>query len=177
MEWNYPSPYRVFAAPYYLGTTNGDPEATGSAALIGAHCQAEADTDTQQQTATVRAAERSKATYTMKILNPKRKKEFTVRKLRCEGKFGNLRELRLKLLEQFQESLPDRLSFNVGYYKPGRGSAKVYLVEDDEMYGLFGANQEVQLWCDGVASDEEPEQPGTSAGKKRKSETDPSVTT
>ena len=69
MEWNYPSPYSVFAAPYYeryLGTTNGDPEATGlSAALIGAHCQAEADTDTQQQTATVQAAERSKATYTV----------------------------------------------------------------------------------------------------------------
>ena len=35
----------------------------------------------------------------------------------------------------------------------------------------------MQLWCDGVATDEEPEQPGTSAGKKSKSETDPSVTT
>ena len=148
MEW------RVFAALYYeryLGTTNGDPEATRSATLIGAHCQA--DTDTQQPTATIQA-ERNKVTYTVKILNPKCKKEFTVRKLRCEGKFGNLQELWLKLLEEFQESLPDCVLFNVGYYKPGRGSAKVYLIQDDEMYGLFGANQEVQLWCDGiVASD------------------------
>ena len=141
-----------------------------SAALIGA--LRKADTDTQQETP-IAPAERNKVTYAVKNLNPKRKKEFIVRKLRFEGKFGSLRELRLKLLQEFQESLPDCVSLNVGYYKPGRGSAKVYLVEDDdvsEMYGLFAANQDVQLWCDGVTSDGEDrgesEQPSASAGKK-----------
>ncbi len=44
-------------------------------------------------------SQESQITYVLKILNPKRKKELTVRKFRCEGKFGSPRELRLKLLD------------------------------------------------------------------------------
>ena len=63
-------------------------------------------------------------TYTLKIINPKRKSQFRVEKFRREGLFKTPLELQTFIVESYKEYVPSvSVDFDVGYFKPSRGSS------------------------------------------------------
>ncbi len=66
--------------------------------------------------------------YKVKIINPIKKSENIIRHLLtfCT-KFVSVTELRVKLIDEFKEQVPDSLDFNVRYYE-GCPQVKMWLV-------------------------------------------------
>ena len=113
-------------------------------------------------------------TYTLKVINPKRKSQFRVEKFRKGGAFKTPMELRLYIIENYEKLLPATTDFDIGYFKPCRGSTKVYIKSDadlDTMYESYKDQQELNIWCIGDNQDDE-ESANTSANKKRKCDKD-----
>ena len=62
-------------------------------------------------------------------------------------------ELKVKLMEEFEEQVPDSLNFSVGYFE-GRQSTKKWIVTQEDLHAMYAMmNQagktDVCLWCDG----------------------------
>ena len=54
-------------------------------------------------------------TYKVRIINPNKKSEFIVRQLhRCHSKFPSVTAIRVSLIEQFDEQVPDSVKFKLG---------------------------------------------------------------
>ena len=61
-----------------------------------------------------------------KIINPLRKSDVTVRHLHnISRRFESAIGLRMKLVKEFQELVPDSMSFNVGYFEGQNDFPKV----------------------------------------------------
>ena len=58
--------------------------------------------------------------------------------------------LRVKLIEEFKEQVPNVLTFNVGYFK-GQQHSKIWLVTSDDLQSMYMkySRGEIMLWCDG----------------------------
>lgn len=57
--------------------------------------------------------------------------------------------MRVRILEELSDELPNKLDFDIGYYE--KRSCKSWLVTPDDlkqMYAKFGINSDVPLWCD-----------------------------
>ena len=65
------------------------------------------------------------------------------------SRFESATVLRVKLVEQFQELVPDNLSFNIGYYE-GRKSLKIWLMSKEDFTTMYVKcpKGEITLWCD-----------------------------
>ena len=62
--------------------------------------------------------------YRLKVIGPKKKTNFIVREVhQFHGRFSSVIDLKAKLMEEFQEQVPETVSFNVGYFE-GRQSTK-----------------------------------------------------
>ena len=62
--------------------------------------------------------------YRVKIVNPIRKRDSIVRDIRkFHGKFTSVVDLKVKLMEEFEEQVPPTTRFSVGYFA-GRQSTK-----------------------------------------------------
>ena len=100
------------------------------------------------------SAKAERFTYKVKIINPVKKSEVIVRHLHnFSTKFTSVTELRVKLINEFKEQVPDSIEFNVGYYD-GSQQAKMWLVNSDDikmMYQRVPNGGSVTLWCDGRA--------------------------
>ena len=71
--------------------------------------------------------------YKVKIINPAKKNNVSVQYLNNHStKFETVNALRIKLIEAFQEGVPNTLDFNVGYYE-GSQQSKVWLVVSDDL--------------------------------------------
>ena len=96
-------------------------------------------------------------TYKVKIINPLKKSEVTVRYLNSfKHKFDTVIALRMKLIEAFSDSLPNTTNFTVGYYE-GSQQAKIWLVTSEDlrtMYENFPQGGSISLWCDGKTTGE-----------------------
>lgn len=96
--------------------------------------------------------------YKVKIINPAKKSDVSVRYLNnCSKKFESVNTLRVKLIEAFQEAVPNTLDFNVGYYE-GSQQSKVWLVESDDinrMYQKYPNGGSINLWCDARCQQDE----------------------
>ena len=69
--------------------------------------------------------------YKVKIINPTNKSDVIVRHLHnCSSKFTSVTEIRIKLIEEFKEHVPDCMDFNIGYYD---GSQQVWLVISEDI--------------------------------------------
>ena len=93
---------------------------------------------------------RRKYTYSLKIINPKKRSQFVVEKFRRPGMFKSPRELRLCILMECEGSVPDNTEFDVRYFKGGRGSAKVWIKSEKDlnsMYETYHNEQKISLWC------------------------------
>ena len=79
----------------------------------------------------------------MKIINPNKKSDVVVHQLHS---FCSKFTLRVKLIEEFQEQIPDSLRFSVGYCD---GCHQMSLINREDlraMYSIFGGK--MILWCD-----------------------------
>ena len=56
-------------------------------------------------------------TYKMKIINPRKKSDTVIQQLRFNSRFESLLALRVKLIEEFQDCVPNTVVFNVSYFE------------------------------------------------------------
>ena len=90
----------------------------------------------------------------MKILNPTKKKDSIVRDIRqFSGKFTSIVDLKVKLMEEFEDQIPPTTQFAVGYFE-ARQSGKKWLVTPEDLTAMYTAmsknsKTELCLWCDG----------------------------
>jgi len=86
----------------------------------------------------------------VKVINPTKKSDIIVRQLHnFYVKFTSVNALRVKLIEQFQEQVPDTLKFSVGYFD---GRHQMSLVSCDDLHGMYSKYKfggEIVLWCSG----------------------------
>ena len=96
--------------------------------------------------------------YKVKIINPAKKSDVSVRYLNNHSEeFESVNTLRVKLIEAFQEAVPNTLDFNVGYYE-GSQQLKVWLVVSDDLRRMYQKNPNggsVNLWCDARCQEDE----------------------
>ena len=94
-------------------------------------------------------------TYKVRIVNPNKKSDFIVRQLhRCHSKFTSVTAVRVSLIEQFDEQVPESVKFNVGYID-GRHQMSLFSNEDlNLMYSKYKFGGEIILWCDGRCREE-----------------------
>ncbi len=153
MAWNYPP---NSAAYYSYYCTQGLP-ATDEASTSGMQSPpssytAPAETSESANLGGLCATStRYQYTYSLRIINPKKRSQFSVEKFRRDDKFKSPRELRLCVLSECEGSVPDNTEFDIGYFK-GRGSAKVWIKSEDDlkcMYDAYskGSNTEISMWC------------------------------
>ena len=105
----------------------------------------------------------------MRIINPEQKsKHVTKIWHNVDKKFATCKELKLKLIETFEEKLPNFSELQCGYFEKG---SKCWTENDDDleaMYKTFNSCDEITIWCEGRPSEEQ--QRKKDAGKKRKLE-------
>ena len=112
--------------------------------------------------------------YKMTILNnAKRSRKAIIRYLHHSSyRFYSMTDLRVCLLEELGDDLPDTIKFDVGYYEDRSSKCLLVTGEDlNQMYEKFKKKEEVLLWCDVDCSD------GASSldkSRKRKRETEKS---
>ena len=93
-----------------------------------------------------------KYVYSLRVINPKRKSLFEMKKFTSESRFQFPGELRSHIKEEFTTVVPESDNFSLGYYQKGRGNSKIFLINEndmDTMYTQYAEAQEIQLWCDG----------------------------
>ena len=107
--------------------------------------------------------------YVVRIINPERKSEHVTKIWHnVDKKFATCKELKLKLIETFEEKLPNFSEFKYGYLEKG---SKRWVEDDDDleaMYEIFDSTDEITIWCEGQLSEEQ--QRKKDAGKERKLE-------
>ena len=115
MAWNYP-PYYNFYPPTLPSACSGE--------LYLTYPGPELSTPPSGPSTGNVECSRRQYTYSLKIINPKKKSQFVVEKFQCSGKFLTPGDLKQYISAELGNSVPD--TFEVGYYK-GRGSAKVWI--------------------------------------------------
>ena len=60
-----------------------------------------------------------------------------------------MKNLRLKLIDELEEQVPDSLSFPVGYFE-GQKHSKIWLVTEKDLQAMYEKypQGEITLWCD-----------------------------
>ena len=110
--------------------------------------------------------------YRVKLINPAHKKDSIIRELRrFRGRFKSVTEMKIRLMEEFEEHMPDTTKFSLGYIE-GRQSTKRWICCEDDLDAMYTAyatcpGKEILLWCDGRGGEVggEDEQPKS---KRRK---------
>ena len=84
-------------------------------------------------------------------------------------------ELRSCITSEFKESVPRTKEFDIGYYKPCRGSTKVWIKSNEDMQCMYDSHKdEINIWCEGRVQDEvtDSEFANTSTKKRHKGDDD-----
>ena len=92
----------------------------------------------------------SQHTYKVKVINPHRKSDMIIRYLHnYSTRFESATALRMKLVEEFQDLVPDNLSFSVGYFE-GQSHSKIWLMSREDFATMYVKypKGEITLWCD-----------------------------
>ena len=96
-------------------------------------------------------------------INPACTKDSIIRELRrFRGRFKSVTEMKIRLMEEFEEHMPGTTKFSLGYIE-GRQSTKRWICCEDDLNAMYTAyatcpGKEILLWCDGrggEAGDEE----------------------
>ena len=85
----------------------------------------------------------------MKIINPRKKSDAVMWQLRFNSRFESLLALRVKLIEEFQDCVPNTVVFNVGYFE-GQQHSKISIVNGEDLNAMYSRypKGEITLWCD-----------------------------
>ena len=106
--------------------------------------------------------ESSSYVYYVKLINPRRKKDFVVRHwhgVNCV--FKSSEALRRKLVESFPSELPHSkgIAFQIGFFGPPNNS-KRWIFDDRDltvMYSSVESGSKINLWCE-TSADQTPEE-------------------
>ena len=106
--------------------------------------------------------------YRVKIINPIRKKDV-VRELRhFHGRFNSITDIKVWLMEEFEESVPQITKFAVGYFQQ---STKHWICSEEDLNALYTTNdKQIILWCDGREEDHIESTPRSSKKRKKSEE-------
>ena len=75
--------------------------------------------------------------YKVKVINPQKKSDVVVKQLhQMKSKFDSVIDLRVKLVKELQQRVPNTFTFSVGYYE-GQQHVKM-AIESDEYLWLCG---------------------------------------
>ena len=107
--------------------------------------------------------------YRVKIINPIRKKDVIVREMRhFHGRFNSIIDLKVRLMEELEESVPQTTKFTVGYF---RGSTKYWICNDIDVHAMYTTcDNQIMLWCDGREDDYVDSTPSRSSKRRKKSD-------
>ena len=96
-----------------------------------------------------------------------RKKDIIVRELRrFHGRFNSITELKVRLMEELEESVPQTTKFAVGYFVQ---STKHWICNEEDLNALYTAcNNQIMLWCDGREDECHIESTPSRSSKRRK---------
>ncbi len=63
--------------------------------------------------------------------------------------------LRVKLVEELKEQVPDTMSFNIGYIENGQKNNRMWIATNDDICSMYSKYKsgEIVLWCDGRSPD------------------------
>ena len=85
--------------------------------------------------------------YKVKIINPNKKSDVVVRQLnRLKSKFKSVRELRMRLIDDFSEHVPNTVDFTID----GSQQAKTWLVSSDDLETMYQKYPKGGILCFGV---------------------------
>ena len=102
----------------------------------------------------------------MKIVNPAKKTDFICCELHhFNSRFESVTAIRMKLIDEFQQQVPNSVSFSIGYFER-RQQTKLWLVTNDDLKSMYSKYPEGEgtLWCDGRSDEEEVRE---RSGRKR----------
>ena len=73
------------------------------------------------------------------------------------GKFSSVIDLKVKLMEQFENLIPTTTKFHIGYFA-GRQSEKRWICDKDDLEAMYSSpslsgKKDIVLWCDGRPED------------------------
>ena len=97
--------------------------------------------------------------YSVKVVNPNKKADYKVHKLRNTSKvFTSVIQLKAQLMESLEEHVPTNIGFSIGYIEPSRQGVRgkqhwIFNSDDlDDMYEAYNSahKSEIMIWCDGV---------------------------
>ncbi len=98
--------------------------------------------------------------YKVRIINPAKKSDVIVRQLnKFNSRFESVTALRIKLIEEFKEQVPNTVEFSVGYCE-GSQQAKVWLVSSEDLHSMYLRYHKggpITLWCDGKSRESSEE--------------------
>ena len=79
--------------------------------------------------------------YKVRIINPSKKSDIVSQYLNnYSSKFASVNTIRMQLIEEFKDQVPDSLSFQIGYFE-GSQQAKISLVTDEDLKRLYGIHK------------------------------------
>ena len=88
--------------------------------------------------------------YKVKIINPAKKSDVVVRQIHnFTSKFESVTAMRVKLIEELTDHVPNTIEFDVGYYD---GTTRLWTVTQDDidaMYLRYKNGGAITLWCVG----------------------------
>ena len=96
------------------------------------------------------AADQDQFTYSLNIVNPHKKSDYTMRKWRINKRFRSVLEVQSELTKHFKDSIPEE-AIQLGYIKPGHGAKGrqqwIFTREDlDDMYREHAGKEEIIFW-------------------------------
>ena len=108
--------------------------------------------------------------WPVKIINPKKKSGFVLLTWhQVSSRFESIAELKLKLMDDFQEFVSSTPNFQVGFIE-GRSSQQWIIAREDlnTMY-MSAKDDEITLWCDKKV---DPLEQGTQSRKRKSTDTE-----
>ena len=107
-------------------------------------------------------------TYKVRIINPNRKSDVVSWYLnKYSSKFASVMAIRMLLIEEFKDQVPDSTSFQVGYFE-GSQQMKIWIVTEVDLKDIHKARGQINMWCEGVSNDGATK--GQSSSKRKRDE-------
>lgn len=124
---------------------------------------------TWQQNNIVQPPSQPRYSYRVKIINPIRKKDVVVRELRhFHGQFSSIIDLKVRLMEELEESVPQTTKFAIGYFVQ---STKYWIYNEEDLKALYTtSDNQITLWCDGREENCTESTPSRSSKRRKKSD-------